>query len=90
MTTETVTAFYRQTEMGQAVHNQGLEQGLEQGAARTLIALLRSRFGDHAEIPTIAEHLAQSLDDDARIQVVIEAGSLDDLADWLSPPGPAR
>ena len=90
MTIESVTAFYRQTEMGQAVHSQGLEQGLEQGSARTLTALLRARFGDRTEIPTIAEHLVQILDDDAGIRVVTEAESLDDLADWLSPPGPAR
>ena len=67
-------------------HDQGLEEGLEQGTARTLTALLRTRFGNHSQIPAIARNLAHSVDTDTSIGIVTEAKSLDDLSDWVEAP----
>jgi predicted transposase YdaD len=92
MTIETVAEFYSGTEVGQELRNQGRVEGRvegrEEGAARTLAALLRARFGDHAQVRTIAEHLAHTLDDDASIRIVTEAHTLDDLSSWLVPTQP--
>jgi hypothetical protein len=84
MTIETVAEFYSGTEVGQELRNQGREEG----AARTLAALLRARFGDHPQVRDIAEHLAHALDDDASIRIVTEAHTLDDLSSWFVPTQP--
>ena len=56
MTEETIAESYRDTKFSRLIEKQahdqgleeGLEQGLEQGTARTLTALLRTRFGNHS------------------------------------------
>ena len=94
MTIESVAQFYLETEVGQEIQKQGIErgieQGIEQGTISTLTALLRARFGEHAQIPTIAQYLVQGLDENVRIRMVTEAGSLDDLAARLVPAQPAQ
>ena len=90
MTEETIAEFYRDTKFSRLIekqaHDQGLEEGLEQGTARTLTALLRTRFGNHSQIPAIARNLAHSVDTDTSIGIVTEAKSLDDLSDWVEAP----
>ena len=94
MTEETIAEFYRDTKFSRLIEKQahdqgleeGLEQGLEQGTARTLTALLRTRFGNHSQIPAIARNLAHSVDIDTSIGIVTEAKSLDDLSDWVESP----
>jgi hypothetical protein len=81
MTVESVAEFYSHTTMGHEIRRKGQEQG----SARVLTALMQSRFGDHDQIPIIAQHLAQSSDEETSVRAVTEANSLDDLTAWLLP-----
>jgi DNA-binding transcriptional regulator YiaG len=70
MSIQSLAAFYRQTDVGQEI--------LEQGSAKTLAAMIRRRFGDDDRIATIAGLLAQ-ISEDASVRIVDEATSLNDL-----------
>jgi hypothetical protein len=78
MTIETVAQFYLGTEVGQEI--------LKQGTAKTLAALLRSRFGDDPRIPSIAGCLV--LAGEASYPLISEVSSLEDLYARLLPTQP--
>jgi NADPH-dependent ferric siderophore reductase len=75
MTVESIADFYSGTEVGREIGRRGREQGIEQ----TLLALLRSRFGDQPGIPAIASRLAHLPDQATAIDAIAQAQSADDL-----------
>jgi hypothetical protein len=71
MTVESIAAFFSETEVGQEIGRRGAE--------RTLVALLRSRFGDHPRLPAIAGRLARLTDQADAIEAITRAQSPDEL-----------
>jgi hypothetical protein len=78
MSIQSLVAFYRQTDVGQGILEQGVEQGVQQGQVRLLAALIRDRFGDDDQIAAIAGLLAQ-LPEDVSVRILNGATSLNDL-----------
>jgi hypothetical protein len=85
MTVEDIAEFYSETTFGRAIHDHGREQGREEASVLALGALLRDRFGEHAQIQVLAERLAKSPDLDAVIHTINQAHSIDDLLDQAPP-----
>ena len=88
MSIEPLVEFYLDTELGQRMVDigrqqglgqgleQGREQGLEQGRERLLLALMRVRFGDDPELPTVARRLAVWPEEAAVTAITAAATSL--------------
>jgi hypothetical protein len=81
-----VADLFRDTKFGQALIQQGLDTGREEGREHLLVALLRDRFGPHPDLPAVAQRLA-SWPDAASIQAITAAASLDELARAQPPIG---
>jgi hypothetical protein len=94
MSIQSLVKFYRQTDIGQGILEQGvqqgvqqgleqgvqqgLEQGVQQGQVRLLAALIRDRFGDDDQITAIAGLLAQ-IPEETSVHILNGATSLNDL-----------
>jgi hypothetical protein len=74
MSIQSLVEFYRQTDVGQGI----LEQGVQRGQVRLLAALIRDRFGDDDQIATIAGLLAQ-IPEETSVRILNGATSLNDL-----------
>jgi hypothetical protein len=98
MSIEPLVEFYLDTELGQRMVDigrqqglgqgleQGREQGLEQGRERLLLALMRVRFGDDPELPTVARRLA-AWPEEAAITAITAATTPLVLLNAQSPSG---
>ena len=81
--------FLRDDPIGRALieegHDQGRAEGAAQGQERTLLSLLRHRFGAGAEIATVARVLSAWEDTDAAVAAIAAAT---DPAALLALPAP--
>jgi hypothetical protein len=82
MTVESIMEkIFGDTELGQSL----LLRGIQEGRREVLDAFLRERFGDHPDIPAIAQGLAKWPDATAIAQAVCTTATLGELL----PPRPA-
>ena len=85
VTIETVVEFYRETEVGQHLQKEAREEGREEGSAMMLQECIESRFGQHPQIPRIAERLVRLFDARSALKAVNRAQTIDDLIALIPP-----
>jgi len=89
MTAEDTADFYAESDWALILRARGLRQGRQEGRqegreenregrARILLALLRTRFGDHPGLAELAERLSR-IDEAAAVEAVTAAASVEDI-----------
>jgi len=76
MTVEETADFYSESDWAKVLQDrgraQGRQEGRQEGRARVLLALLRTRFGQHPDLPALAE-LLSSWEESVAIEAITNA-----------------
>ncbi len=82
MTVEETADFYSESDWAKVLKDrgrqEGRQEGLRTGQARTLLALMRTRFGDHPSLDALAEELSQA-DEAVAIEAITRANRVEDV-----------
>jgi hypothetical protein len=88
---EPLVRFYKDTEVGLRLQDlgreKGREEGREEGRERSALALLRTRFGDSAQVRAAAQRFSH-WDEAAAVEAIVAAPDVDTLLS-MDPPAPA-